>query len=404
MISRRYIFFVLIVCSWLVSCTRIDSNEQAYHYYENGKILRREGKQVEAMQEFLAALQTGTDDYILLGRVYSNMANMCRQAEQHDIAYEVYKLSAEQFCQANNPLAYAYALNNMAWERAVTGKKEEALVLIDSAVSVCDSSVLCGKIQETRAAACLYAGQYDSTLFYASFITDTLYAAILRAQAFTMINQYDSALIYAQYVNNHTTNSRYLDDANYILIHCDSTISVHDVQEIASKRTDIQREIENQKTEMAQAIGLMQQVLNTRKNTKNWKIIVILLLTINLGLIIWLLPRRLTKRARLMRVCEALRQSKQLHEDLYWDDYAKFCAACDEQLVGIISKLQNRGLNEREIRMCVLVMIGLSYSEIAEMLYRAESGIGKDKYVIAKKLGSDVKGLQNTLRLIACHQ
>jgi DNA-binding CsgD family transcriptional regulator len=58
-------------------------------------------------------------------------------------------------------------------------------------------------------------------------------------------------------------------------------------------------------------------------------------------------------------------------------------------------------LAEREVRICVLVMIGLSYAEIAEILYRAESGIGKDKYTIAKRLGVRVKDLQNTLRAIA---
>ena len=91
--------------------------------YQNGKALREEGKQVEAMQAFIEAAHSGTDDEALLGRVWSNMANMCRQANDHETAFEVYALSAEHFRKANDTLAYAYALNNMAWEHAVMGNK-----------------------------------------------------------------------------------------------------------------------------------------------------------------------------------------------------------------------------------------------------------------------------------------
>ena len=57
---------------------------------------------------------------------------------------------------------------------------------------------------------------------------------------------------------------------------------------------------------------------------------------------------------------------------------------------------------EREVRICMLVLIGLSYAEMADTLNRAQNGIGKDKYVIAKKLGVTVKDLQNALLHIAC--
>ena len=50
--------------------------------YQNGKALREEGKQVKAMQTFIEAAHSETEDEALLGRVYSNMANMCRQAVQ----------------------------------------------------------------------------------------------------------------------------------------------------------------------------------------------------------------------------------------------------------------------------------------------------------------------------------
>ena len=125
--------------------------------YQNGKALREEGKQVEAMQCFIEAAHSGTDDEALLGRVYSNMANMCRQANDHETAYEVYEMSAAHFRKTGDTLTYAYALNNMAWELAAAGKKEEALRLVDSALSLQMSAVrlqtLQAKVIETKAAA-----------------------------------------------------------------------------------------------------------------------------------------------------------------------------------------------------------------------------------------------------------
>ena len=49
----------------------------------------------------------------------------------------------------------------------------------------------------------------------------------------------------------------------------------------------------------------------------------------------------------------------------------------------------------------MLVLIGLSYAQMADVLIRAESGIGKDKYPIATRLGVSVKDLQATLITIA---
>ena len=104
--------------------------------YQNGKALREEGKQVEAMQAFIEAAHSGTDDEALLGRVYSNMANMCRQANDHETAYRVYEMSAEHFSKTDDTLAYAYALNNMAWEQASMAHKDSALALIAQAVTL----------------------------------------------------------------------------------------------------------------------------------------------------------------------------------------------------------------------------------------------------------------------------
>ena len=407
MSSRQYILWLSLLC--FTACTRPNAEQ----LYQQGRAQRAQGEAVAAMESFVASTRVRSNEYVFKGRSYSNMANMCRIGERHDLAYVFYEQSAEQFIAAKDSLLFAYALNNMAWEQAVQGNKQEAERLIDSAVIVCADSAIVNKVIETRAASCLYAEEYDSVLYYTQKVpmksSDSVYFAILRAQAFTLLNLCDSALIYARQIVTQTDNPRYLDDAYYILIHCDSCADIDAVRTMAARRADIQRSLERNNPEWTQAILLAEESLNGVKTPMKPVVFAILAVAFLFALRLtyvfvsrW--KKRRTTAEELERQCVLLSNCMKLKNELQWDDYAQFCAVCNTRLFGIAEKLQIRGLNEREVRMSVLFMIGLSYAEIAEILYRAESGIGKDKYNIAKHLGVSVKELQNTLREIACEK
>ena len=184
----------------------------ARSYYEEGKALREKGEQVAAMRAFIRAIHCETENEALLGRIYSNMANMCRQADDHETAFEVYKLSAEHFAKSYDSLTYAYALNNMAWEQAAMGNKPQALALVDSAVTCYPYLPLTQKVVETKAAACFFTQEYDSVLYYTSSSHGSDYLLMLRAQAFSFLQIDDSASLYAKRLLPRTTNPFYLDD------------------------------------------------------------------------------------------------------------------------------------------------------------------------------------------------
>lgn len=397
---KRYAYIVWSLCA-LVSC----SGPSAEDYYTQGRSLRESGEPVAAMEAFIAATRVRSSEYSYKGRSYSNMATMCRMGERHDLAYALYERSAEQFLSGHDTMAYAYALNNMAWEQAVTGEKALASALADEALAACADERVADKIQETRAAACLYAEEYDSVLYYAQGVpAGTVYFDILRAQAFTFMENYDSALWYAERVVEETTNPRYLDDAYYILTQCDSTAASDAIRTLAARRADIQRSLERNNPDWTAAMLLAEESLRPSKSPMKRAVFALLacLFAIVLCGVLWIIMQlRRQRKQDLEQYCKVLRQSRDLRYELQLDDYAQFCAICNTHLSGIADKLEKRGLSEREIRICVLVLIGLSYAEIAEVLYRAESGIGKDKYVIAKRLGVSVRDLQTTLRHIA---
>ena len=380
--------------------------------YEQGKTLREEGKQVEAMQAFIEAAHSRTDDEVLLGRIWSNMANMCRQANDHSTAFEVYTLSAEHFRKAADTLAYAYALNNMAWEQATMGNKEAAIELVDSAVRCYPRPPLTDKIIETKAAACLFRKEYDSVLVYTAPPAND-YLLTLRAQACSYLQMDDSATYYAQLLLPQTTNLFALDDLYYILTHNDSSADKETLRNFASLRADTQNAIKERHGELTKAVEILKQDLAPQEKTKPWKII--LLVVLGFGLLVWAAlvakkQHRLhtqksqfeqTRRFELEQNIRHLQETKDLRQELQWTDFQSFCTQIDKRFNAFAAKLSALGLNEQDIRICVLVLIGLSHKETAEMLNCSPKSIGKLKDLTARKLGVSGGQLQDKLQKTA---
>ena len=397
--AHRQIGFLSLFLVLSVAC----ASPTAESYYLQGKQLREANRPVEAMQAFLSAVRVPSDEFAVKGRAYSNMATMCRIGEQHELAFDLYRQSLNQFVAAKDTLSQAFALNNMAWEKAVLADKQTAFQFLDSALAISSSEAVQTKVLESRAAACLYAAEYDSVLFYTA-PTSSTYFSILRAQAYTFLSNKDSALFYARQVLAETDNPRYLDDAYYILTHCDSTAAADDIRDLASARTDLRRSLERNDPEWIEAMLLARQALEPYSPPLKPQTLFALIasaILLLLAFAAWLYLRSRRRENALDAQCRLLRQSPDIRSELQWNDYRQFSALCNKLLSGIVSKLEQRGLPERDIRICVLVLIGFSYAEMAQILFRAENGIGKDKYLIAKRLGVSAKQLQETLRSIA---
>ena len=78
------------------------------------------------------------------------------------------------------------------------------------------------------------------------------------------------------------------------------------------------------------------------------------------------------------------------------------CKIIDSHFYLLASKLRNlHVLNETEIRLCVLVLIGLNRAQIADILPYALSSVGKLKDHTAKSLGTTGKNLHEFLLNLA---
>ena len=408
-----------------------------YHY---GKLLRANDDPVAAMQVFIDATHSRTRDYHILGRVYSNMGDICHCAGDYALSYNMFEHSANIFLRDDDTLSYYYCLNNMAFELAEQGKKEETLALLNTIDS--SDSVSLSLINLTKAEMYKIEELYDSAIYYANLTCSIpqhqLTRILIKAQSYSYMQIHDSAVYYANELVLHTDELFYINTALYILTHEDKKKDIEEVRNISADRSDIQKLIEIRQGKLSQAVQLLEQEL-ARKPNLTWLYAVCFTLII-MGLCIWgyvhkkrrqyqLLSQQVTELedmnfsaklqhnqlvqehaeykkglvAQIEKTCSVFNQSPHLQKDLCWSNYNQMCEIVNQQFFFFAQKLQNTYiLTEREIRLCVLVLIGITNSkQLAEMLLYSESGIRNFKNRTAKKLSTNSIELRHKLLKIA---
>jgi len=399
-----------------------------YHY---GRLLRRKDDPAAAMQTLVNATHTRSHDYHLLGRVYSNMGSICHLANEFALSYDMYDHSAGYFLKNGDTLNYFYALNDMAFELAEQGKKEEAYVLLDSIVRNCTNQDVLMKVPESKAEACLNLKQYDSVIYYSYLLYSlgnyepTLF--LLRGKAYSMMGCRDSSVYYAQYVLSVSDELFDKNSALYILTHNDDSKDREDVRKISADRSDVQKQIEIRQGKMSQAVQLLQQDL-ARKPDWRWAYAVLFtLVVVGISLTIYIRKKSVRhqllsqqiealesktsasieqRKAQIEANCLLFTQSLDLKKDICWNDYEKMCEIVNQYFGLLARKLQlTHLLSEKEIRLCVLVLIGISNSkQLADLLYYGESGIRNFKNRTAKKIGTNSIELREKLINIALRE
>ena len=101
--------------------------------------------------------------------------------------------------------------------------------------------------------------------------------------------------------------------------------------------------------------------------------------------------------------CIALRNCKNLRKELDWDNYDSMCTIVNARLYGIAQKLSSQpNITNNDVRICVLFLIDLPYSNIAEILNLSPKSIAKLKSITAHKLNVTMRNLRIILIDMAC--
>ena len=397
------------------------ADDYAHACYHYGRLLRKKEDLVSSMQVFINATHSRTHDYHILGRVYSNMGEFAHLAEEYVLSYDMFEQSAAIFCQNGDTLNYYFALNDMAFEMAIQGRKGETLALLDSISKECSNSEVRYKLFETKAEMYMKSKQYDSAIYYASelYKTNNWFSSLIQAQAYSRKGNRDSAVYYANYTLSLSQELFVLNSAFYILTQDDNSKSREEVRELAATRSDVQKKIEIRKAKLSQAVQLLEQDLQRKPNLTWLYAIIATILIIGIFSFFYTHQKRqrrqllsqqiedlesksqatmLQKRNQIEAHCALLAGSANLKDTLCWNDFAQTCTIIDRQFNMLASKLkQLKVLNETEMRLCILVLLGMDRTQIADILPYASNSIGKLKDHTAKLLGTTGRNLRDFL-------
>ena len=408
-----------------------------YHY---GRLLK-DGRDdyIAAMQCFINGTHSCSSDYQIYGRIYSNIADLCEFAGEYQLAYDMNARSAECFLLYGDSLLFNYGLNNMAFEMAELRKKAETLLLLDSIEKQCDDQMLMAYTYLTKAIMYRNVSQYDSAIIFVGKAEKNGCIAPLnttvKAQAFHKLKMADSAIYYAQKVL-HDEHAAYQNKFNalYIISHNDSTLTKEQIRDYASQREDIRfYEREPRQDKLIQAVQLLEQDLNRKPDYLwLWSIIGTLLVVgvfisvrtyegrhkrdllsqeiddlKSASTVIQKKHNEIEEHYRnqyeqmesdIVRNCVTIRNNADMAKNLNWTDFEAMCKIVDRRFYMLASKLRKtQVLNETEVRLCILVLLDLSRTEIADTLPYALNSVGKLKDHTAKKLGSTGKNLRTFL-------
>lgn len=422
-----------------------NSYARACYYY--GRLLRNRNDQVSAMRAFICGSHAPHmqrvvplpwfNDFHILGRIYTNMGAMCHLEEDYVLAYNMYKRSASLFIQSCDSIAYYYALNSMAFCMAMQMNRNETLHIINYIQSHCVDSNVLTKTWETMAIMYETSEVHDSAIIAINNMHNPeifgTTAYTIKAQAFSHIGIHDSALFYAQRVMNNTSAS-YQDmyNALYILTNKDSFL----ISSVKDSLTAIRADIGICRRNDANLLGHAVEQILQDNNSLPKSIIVTRILIITLIIIVLLCIFRIIKHRQIQKVhqiihkahnmdertkkqerryiekevkmldeielaCSALKKSNNLNE-ICWNNYLELCACINKRFYSLADKLKEQhDLSEREMRLCILVLIGFSRKRISELLHYSLTGVGKLKDTTAKKIGTSGAELHSFLLKLA---
>ena len=396
-----------------------------YHY---GKLLREKDDPAYAMQVFIQATHARTRDLHILGRVYNNMGDIAHRAVEFPHAYSLFKHSANCFWRNGDTLNYYYTLNDMAFELAELGEKDSCYAILNmiNKTLIPENNMLIALCYYTQAKACLQHQQYDSVLHYAHLSKQfypLLSTTLQLAQGYSYLNIKDSAVYYASIVLHETSELFNINSALYILTQDDDSKDRANVRQIAADRSDVQKLIEIQRGKLSQAVQLLEQDLNRKPNLMWLYASVVTLIVLSISIEIYRQHQKRThsllsqkvedltnaysdlqsnKRSQIEQNCEIILASPTWRKDISWKEYEHLCESIDSLFYFLATKLKEKHiLNEQEIRLCILVLLSIGRNQIAEILPYAPNGVGKLKYRVAQKLGTEGKNLRKYLICLA---
>lgn len=285
-----------------------DKPHLANAYFYKGRMYKNAQHYDEATLLYLKALDNfeSKKNYILLGKIYADMGDICSIQMDYNVSREKYQLSVDYFNLAGEPIEASYRILDIGRTYRLEKKYKAAQKIFLKALTKTNDSVFSGVAFQEIGINYYWAKQYDSAQFYLrksiQFPYESTNYAIRcyqLADLYFDVEQYDSAYLYATIAlkypaNFFTQRECYRVLANTEYVKGDFKQMAHYMTNFQSC-TDSVRKVEIQ-TKSTVLEGIHQTSQNAGKSKQYFQILAWLLpLIVFLSLIILIRLRKRNK-------------------------------------------------------------------------------------------------------------
>lgn len=390
-------------------------DELAKAYYFMGRNFYYANDFATAADYYILCDRMNPSDPMYKGRINSCMGFICKQDSCFEEALVFYERSSKAFHESGNDWYYAHNLLNVA-EQYVNLREYDKL---DSVLAIAEGfeidSAYYARMVETRGLYFFERQEYDSALTYLLSIENhprpieaKCYSYQMIMQVYNLLNELGTAIEYARYIIKNSNNPNYRSNAYYHLI---NYAKFNDDLELISlcscAREDEDRILRHSAELHAQATIKLKAYLETTNYTK---LIVLIIASLfgALGIGIGLVYKRhrcvLQKHAKEKQDRRDLLARRIYDHSVYfasnkiWQDYKKLRELANSHFDNMFYRLEDMcDLSEREIEICLMVVLEYSNKQMAEILFVQPNTISKAKNKIAKQLNTSSSELRTSL-------
>ena len=408
-------------------------------YYYLGRNLEDNSLIAEAADCYIASDRLHPHDHILLGRVNSCMGFICTQADEENASLEFYQRANNHFLNISKE-RYANGLITISNRYNYLKEFHSADSVWQVARTFDFGNLYQARLSESRGLYYFQQCQYDSALWYFQESINQYnstpwqcFSVMKIMQIYVKLEQFDKAFPYAQYIICYSQNHYYRSNAYYVLIESAEQEKNADVlAEYSHLREDESREREIAKSAYSAATTKLKGYIDATKFSFGWQVVVLIMVIICLSLLILFLHLQDNKQKQMHNNNNVLLQQKdfeiqKINQKLEnnnaqylqqrilqfrtlhptppkkWNDYNTFCTDIDFVFPNFIEKLRGKNLVEKEIKLCVYIVLynNLSLAALSDSLCYSKQSTPTIKLRIAKKLNTTSANLYDILCKIA---
>ena len=369
----------------------------------------------DAADFYIKADRMKTKDWILRGRINSCMGYLCKQDSCFEEALEFYLRANEAFEKSGDEKRIANGLVSIAEQYVYLHEYAKVDSVLSLAATYKIDSAYYARMVDVHALSLYNQQLYDSSLVHLLSIKDyprnieaRCYSYQMIMQVYNLLNELGTAIEYARYIIKNSNNPNYRSNAYYHLINYAKFNDDLELISLCSSAREDEDRILRQSAELHAQATIK---LRTYLDETNYTNIIILIIASLLGLLgigIWFTYKRycciLRKYAkdkqdrRNMLTRRIYDHSVYFASNKIWQDYKKLRELANSHFDNMFYRLEDMcDLSEREIKICLMVVLEYSNKQMAEILFVQPNTISKAKNKIAKQLNTSSSELRTSL-------